>query len=543
MPLPKGKIQTTNQDMRILKVVASLFFIVIMAVFPLYVPYQYFGLIRYKTNFFYIATAVFAGLVVPFLAYNRFQVKDYFIKGEPKRPISVPEWALLAFVVLALISALASPHTDTVWLGADGRYEGFWAFLCYTATFFLIARFYKPQRMHFLIVAVSAILVSLYACLQFVGLDFLNLFPFTLQNPGYIDAAGNPLFGPLTATFRTTLGNTNVVAAYCSITVPLFAAFYATEESRWRFLYLAGDIMSFILLLIAGSGGDGGKVGILAAMVILIPYWISSSKRLGRILVALGGWCVACVAYQGYLMFLKVSPKLDTLVERDHNFLMAYSPPSIWLFIVVAAVLACMGAILIYFINKWPEKLMKRLGIVFLAVFVLGGVLAVEIIGSRLQNQPGSVIWQAREMLHGRLEDDFGSARGWVWKRGISVIPNNPLLGTGPDTFYQALGYELQAESFGRYGVVFDKAHNTFIQIAVCMGVPALIAFLTFLLGLFVPAVKRAFRRPLLLAFGAAALSYLVQCLFEVDMPVDKPFLWALLGIMGVEIWRDKAGA
>jgi O-antigen ligase len=540
MPVKKTRIRTTSQDLKILRILAAILFLAVMAAMPLYMTQKYAGLVQFKTNFYYAVTGVIAGLIIPFLAYNKFQVTDYFMKDEPRHPASFPEWALLSFVLLTLASAAFSKFPDVAWFGADGRYEGFWVFLCYGMTFFVIARFYIPRKWHLLIVAASSVAVSLYAVFQFVGFDFLRVFDFATPDPRFVDAAGNQLYGPLTASFRTTLGNANILAAYSSITVVLFAVLYAEEKSKGRFLFFAGSAMSFLLLLIAGSGGDGGKVGILAAMALLLPYWLSKRERFAGILAAAGGWCAAYVLYQGYLTVLKENADVSLMPSRDQAFLAAYDPPGILIFVALAVLLFGGWLFLSRVLKKWPEKFMKRASLVFLAAVALGGALTVEIIGSR---QPGSIVWQAREVMHGRLGDDFGSSRGWIWKRGLSVIPENPVLGTGPDTFYYALGDALQTEAIERYGVVYDKAHNLYVQIAVCLGVPALLAFLAFLGGIFVPAAKKAFSRPLLLACGAAAVSYLVQCFFEVDIPADKPMLWALLGVMAGELWREKIGA
>ncbi len=293
-PLPKktDTVRNAAQDLRILHILAAAFFIVMMALYPLYLQDKYILLIRYKTNVYYVITVIAAALVIPFLAYNKFHIKDYFVKNEPKRPLAVHEWALLAFVLFTFISTAASKYGDVVWFGAPGRYEGFWTFLCYSASFFFVARFYRPRRKHLLIVAVGVIFVALYAALQFVGLDFLNLYPFTRTDEPYM-SNGIQMFGPLSAHFRTTLGNTNVVSAYCSLSVVLVTVLYAGEKSRWRFLYLAASVLSFLMLMISNS--EGGKVGILVGMALLIPYWVSGRVRLGRILTALGGWCVLFV--------------------------------------------------------------------------------------------------------------------------------------------------------------------------------------------------------------------------------------------------------
>jgi len=76
----------------------------------------------------------------------------------------------------------------------------------------------------------------------------------------------------------------------------------------------------------------------------------------------------------------------------------------------------------------------------------------------------------------------------------------------------------------------------------VGMGVPALLAYIIFLGSIFIPAIKRAFERPILFAFGAAALSYMIQSFFSIEGPIIAPLFWIALGIMASEVWMTKIG-
>jgi len=528
-----------NQSLRS---ISAAFFIMITAIFPLYITgTRYVGFVQAKANFFYIITSIAAVLTLFALLFlpRPFRLRDYFTKDEPGRPPSVAEWGLLAFIWLTFLSAVFSRWQHIVWSGYQGRHEGFWTILCYGVTFFIIARFFQPKRLHFLLFAGGAVLVSLYAILQFCGWDIFEFFPYTMAR--FLDADGNPTRGPLSITHRTTLGNTNIVAAYCSLVIPLFAALFAEERTKYGWFYLAASVMSFALLLI--TRGDGGKVGVLGGMVLLIPFWISNRERLGKIFIALSGWSVVYMAYNLYLDALKRNPELHLIPFRDRRFLQGFTPVNPVLLILLILIPLTAGLFLTFLLKKWPEpRRMKIAGFAFLTLAAVGGVLFIEIIGARIVGQPRNIFWQAREILHGRMQDSFGTNRGWVWIRGLSVIPEHPILGTGPDTFYHALGDTLQHEAFRRYNIVFDKAHNMYLQIAVCMGIPALLAFLTFWGGLFAGFIKKALSRPFLLACGAGALSYLIQAFFLVDMPVDKPLLWAVFGVMAGEIWRERIG-
>jgi len=227
---------------------------------------------------------------------------------------------------------------------------------------------------------------------------------------------------------------------------------------------------------------------------------------------------------------------------RDRQLLETHSHSNIALLLIGAAALIAVGLALILLLKKWPEKPLKIASAILLPVMFIGGLAGLEIVGSRLSEKPDNIVWQAREMMHGRLDDSFGSNRGWIWRNAIEVIPENPIFGTGPGTFFYALGTERQMEAAERYNMIFDKAHNVFLQIAVTMGIPALLAYIIFLGSVFIPAIKKAFDRPILLAFGAAALGYVIQSFFMVEVPITTPLLWVALGVMAGEVWMAKIG-
>jgi hypothetical protein len=273
--------------------IAAIFFVVITAVYPLFITYfkdddgtvlTYFNITYQKTLFFSVATAIAASAVLLMLIFIKksFIVKDYHIENEPVRKLSVPEWSLLAFILLAFISALAgslnkNPMSkifavegavkDIVWFGVAGRYEGFISYLFYVLTFFIIARFYKPKETHFLVLAGSAIIVSLYGTLQFFGIDLLGLFPFD----GFLNEHGVSSYGPISAYFKTTLGNINIVSAYSTFAVILFAALFAVSSKPKNIILARRIIFSGHFIFLNKTSKATPKTRRTPAMITNMP--------------------------------------------------------------------------------------------------------------------------------------------------------------------------------------------------------------------------------------------------------------------------------
>ena len=536
--------------------IASLFLINILAVYPLFIwRAGYFDLTFEKTFFFWLTTgiAVLAMLFMLVCVKGKFYIADYYAPNEPVRRLTVAEWALFGFIFWAFLSAVISATTNwfgtIVWFGAENRYEGFVSFLAYAACFFIIARFYKPRRLHLLLAAVGAALVSLIGVLQFFGADIFGLFPFDMPYPPLADEHGNRLHGPLSAFFRTTLGNVNIVSAYCSFAVILFAALFSVSRaSRRQYLYLGAGALSFALSLTTGFSGDAHVVAISGAMLLLVPYWITSRERFARILIVLATWLALYAGHSAYMSAMKRRLEAgEHFYPFERQLLYEHSHANIALLLSAAAALLAAGLLLLLLLKKWlPARPLKIAAVAVLPAVIISGAIGLEILGRRLADEPHNFIWQAREMMHGRFDDTFGSGRGWVWRNALEVIPDNPVFGTGPDTFFFALGESPNSprhmESAALLYQTFDKAHNIFLQIAVCMGIPALLAYIIFIAGVLVPAVKPAFNRPVLLAFGAASLSYMLQSFFAVEVPITTPIVWICLGVVAGETWMSKIG-
>jgi hypothetical protein len=539
----KAKIEKLGR--LIIYIVSTAYFIALSTVFPLFITRtHYLTITQDKANFFLTITTIAAAIVAAvwfFIIYRS--------KNEPKRPLAIYEWAIITFISLAFLSAIFSPHSGIVWRGqATGRWEGFWVILCYVLAFFLIARFYKSRPWHLWIFAAGSSLLSLYGILQFTGIDPLIEWGYFINLPPEGTPQAAQVFAPLTRLFRVTLGNINIVAAYAGFASVLFAMLFAGERKLYGIIYLIPSLLAFSMLWIAGSrgtGNDGAILGIIAATTLSIPFIISDRHRLGKILILLAGWAAVYAIFNNYLAALQQSlPPRDyegIVFWADYWLLYTFTPQNSAMFWRVVAILVPLGLTIILIpLKKWPVKILKITGMVLIPLLIVGALVFINTEGARREGSPGDIIWQARELIHGRPETFFGSNRIFVWQEAVSVLTDRPLLGSGPATFHLALSEEFQAESRGQFGVIFDTAHNIYLQTAITLGIPALLALLTFLATLFFPAIKAAFNYPILLAFGIAALGYLIQGFFQVDTPIDRPLLWLALGVVASEIWRNK---
>jgi len=144
--------------------------------------------------------------------------------------------------------------------------------------------------------------------------------------------------------------------------------------------------------------------------------------------------------------------------------------------------LALMATLLFIVLSYRAISLVKRIA----AVTVVGLVLLVAA-SDRYWAQMGTILSKTD---YNQTEE---TGRLQVWKRGVGYVAGYPLLGVGAGNFAAAEGTlsELaQRQQYGR-GVKWNAPHNTLLQVAAEMGLPALVFFIAMLVMAF-RALKRS---------------------------------------------------
>jgi O-antigen ligase len=128
-----------------------------------------------------------------------------------------------------------------------------------------------------------------------------------------------------------------------------------------------------------------------------------------------------------------------------------------------------------------------------------------------------------------------GSSRFFIWKESLPLVKEYFWIGSGPDSFEFAFPNDEKTKAF-LGGKVVDKAHNEYLQIAITLGVPALLiylSFLTLILRRAFQAVRIAEGHEKILLYGlmATIIGYIVQAFFNISTVPVAPIFWSILGI------------
>ncbi len=164
---------------------------------------------------------------------------------------------------------------------------------------------------------------------------------------------------------------------------------------------------------------------------------------------------------------------------------------------------------------------------VFVVVFVLVSLVMILTLGTPIADRVGSIF---------NFKEPSNLGRLLIWRQALDVFRDHPLLGVGVG------GYSEFVDPTASYRVPI-YAHNTYLDIAVEMGIFALIAWL----GIFLVTLKglwRTLKRKELRIVSAGLIGSLVW--FSVHALVDTPIfspriLPALMVVLGLSILVIKA--
>jgi len=181
-----------------------------------------------------------------------------------------------------------------------------------------------------------------------------------------------------------------------------------------------------------------------------------------------------------------------------------------------------LGIVLIY---RWPRLRWPALALVAL-LLIAGLIIGPARVAQALAAAPVVGGWE------GRLE---------LWSRALEAVADYPFTGIGMGTFDHVIPLRYPYVLLAGAELAIPHAHNLFLQVAVDLGLPGLIAFVA-LLGLVLAAAVRSARawagdQALALqvtGLAAGLVAVLVHGLLDAASWGSKPavFIWALMGLI-----------
>ena len=155
-------------------------------------------------------------------------------------------------------------------------------------------------------------------------------------------------------------------------------------------------------------------------------------------------------------------------------------------------------------------------------------------IGSRIAKSKANSIKKDMIILSKNgIEDSLGTDRIEIWKMTIKLLKMHPVFFFFFDNLRRSLAIDCTDE-FYAYGeahnCVPDKAHNEYLQIAVTLGIPALVIYISFISIILIPKLKNMNKEKKALIYTLCISSYLIQAFFNISTIGVAPLFWMILG-------------
>ena len=198
--------------------------------------------------------------------------------------------------------------------------------------------------------------------------------------------------------------------------------------------------------------------------------------------------------------------------------------------------------LLIYLIKNKNKNFFKRaviLVVCFIMIFMLLYLPEKSIVKQKI-NQVKNDVTIAKTK---GLNDKLGSSRIQVWKIVIELIEKYPIFGVGTDNLKKGIADNLTETSINlilRAKSPIDKAHNEYLHIAVTLGIPSLVIYLTLLCMIVFPKLKNILKQEKTFIILSAIISYLVQAFFNISTIGVAPLFWLALGLLDNQNFKNR---
>lgn len=519
---------------RALSGLAALFLIAILFVFPVYYRNFYYDILPAKYQFYYISVlTLLAGVVITagvMLVMDVYQcggrytvqfLKRFHVKNL-KQTLTLPDAALLVFLIIATLSTLLSDYVFESFWGNEGRFTGLFLLLLYGASFFIISRLAQFKGWYLELFLISSVLVCAFGIADYFNLNLLHF-------KDHIDPKQYSIF-------MSFMGNINTYTAYLSLVLGASSLLFASAKKMGRCIWYYLCLVLSIFAIITGQS-DNAYLAVLALFAALPFYMFRDLSGIRRYMMILASFfsVVQLIDIINHIMPDQVL-EIQGIFSVLTNFSgLPYILAALWAIVGALYVLKSHGTAL----GKWPVRVWGMI------ILVCAAVLVFVLFDANIAGN-GERYGAVRNYVV--IDDDWGTHRGYIWRLALrnykEFSPIHKLFGYGPDTFGIMTVKNNYEEMSRRYSEIFDSAHNEYLQYFITIGPLGLAAYLTFLISSGVRMVKRAGKNPYVMAALFAVLCYGAQAFVNINLPITAPVMWTLLmlGLAGCEDRGNERG-
>lgn len=496
----------------IFSLLTEIYVAVIVVIYPLIVDKTgFFKILECKYRYFVFIASTYIALMLILVIYNMIFDKD---KLKESVKFGKVQLTILVFLLLNIISCILSPYfKDYNLLVGIGRGEGLISIFLYCFSFLLISMFGKFNKRYILYFVISSILISSICIIQYIGFN-----PFNMYQEG---------IGTHNVSFIGTIGNVDFVSAMYTIMLTLSASVFIFLDTKKyiKILCLISTYFGFFIFEVLDV--LSGAVGFALTLILVLPYIITNSKRLYRLLI------IISTILLGYITNLILNPvyhydKGRLTLDIQFNLIAL-------ILIILTAVIVFLAFILRKYVTYRliNKKIINYMYISMIIIACIGLIIMFFV------DMPFGIFHEIHEIMHGKLNDEFGTYRMFLWKRSFMIFKEYPLIGTGPDSFTARFmdKYTQDIINLGEL-TLNDTAANVYLTMLVNIGILGLISYLVFVGLLLHKMIKK--RNAFSTVFLTSIICFLIQDFFNLWTVIVTPVFFVLMAIGYISTYLDK---
>lgn len=492
----------------LLGVMGAAFAFFVMLLHPILFDDLFFNINRFKQAVY--CYSAYSGLIAYMLLSY---MKRKSMTGKIYEPfsLSLADWGMLVFSVIAAVSCALSSDPQSAFTGDEGRKSGLLFVLAMSCVHIIVSRAPGAGKRAMQGLLISGFLVALLGVLNFFYIDPLGFY--------------GPRLGKTSVPrFISTIGNIDFFAAFLCLYLPAVMVYCVKAEGLKSFLCFPAICVGSAAIVAARA--DGALVALLFSVFACMLFGVSSRETLARALYAISA---ALTGFVIISVLTEAHPDgFMTLEKSMQEYLVRY--PAIMgvgaLMLLCASYATKKSKKII--ISKKSARFLKRL-MWFIFICAVFAAVSLFIYYSFINTE--AELSGSMKLL--RFSDKWGTHRGGVWVRCIKLYAQSELrvklVGFGPDLLKKPLADSYGKEIIAYCNLSFDNAHNELIQYLLTLGALGLIGYLLFVLGGMHTLYRKMKQCPYAAAAFAAAATYLIHSVVTVNQPITTPLLFLLL--------------
>lgn len=508
---------------------STIFLLYMGTLYPLIMHDKYFDITLTKYKAFEVALCVYAVLMVLAVLLDVFDGKKPFVMFKYRKSYVATDWFMAGFFVANVLAFVMASDKMAAYTGEEGRRCGLQFMILAMLLYVCMGRSLRLRKCVFPAFLCVGSFTCIIAVFQYVGIDFLGI--------------RDGLASSIMDIYISTFGNIDIFASFLCVLIPVGFGVGLDDrriydgDATWKFNWVKLSAWTAVFTGAAATvvtNADLAYAGVCAAAAILL---LVSTYR-GRIKEFVELMLVMSLGFLAVSLLLKTTPESIAKLDGISNF-----ARNTELIAVASGVLAVIR-IVIYAVSRLRLSRKDsngntfnrsgKISLVVCSVLVIAGIVCAVIFSSV----------KADGIF--RFDDSWGNYRGYVWSRLVSTYKEFPLVnklfGYGNESVKSIMTAGYYDEMISKVGVVYDNAHNEYLQYLVTTGVLGAVTYVGLIVSAFVSMIRTAFSSSdydfcacIAVALGIA--SYAVQALFNLNQSLTTPYIF-LLAAMAAGIGR-----